>query len=614
MARSIGRFVRILYVPAVRDASGDGTEGGRGSILRELLDLTVKDAFAGSPLYKKLQENANAVYEGARNMGSLPEVKRLRDDINGTLGMLARGAGADFEWSLQAPSVGLPTATVRLKEDCYTTTIDRTGHGLQQTFIIAMLGLLHGARAAKAAKPAGDGDGDGSPSIMLAIEEPELYQHPTRAKHIAGLLSPISKDGFKGVAPSVQVIYATHSPYFVGADRIGQIRLLRKADEKKGTPKATGVWSTSTGEIQKRLTDAGAAKHADPDRLEHDFDRVLTPPMSVGFFARTAVLVEGDSDRIAITRAAEILGTPLDEQGVVVIPCGSKSALPGLPVMFRELGVRTYVVWDGDNNKPPEKKRNGHLLSLLDRQGRDCRRRMAGGHERRVYLPQDHAGRGPAIGHGRRALRRACKKIQAYVPPKGFGRQKATGSPPADAGDGAAKNPPRGAGADSGDHTGRRAGGRPDPGMTARSVDAAPARASSAASLPEGAGEMPPLRPPHRRRAPPPPRPTAAAPPSPTLNTAAPRRAHRGRPPHLPLLRRQGVPAEAAAGRRKAGLRCSRRLPVGKGGKGGRMVPALQRVHGQLCACRQGRQNRGGRPAGGPARGAPGPALLLSRT
>ena len=367
----LGRFVRILYIPAVREASGDGTEGGRGSVLHELLELTVKRALAESNRYKRLQEEAGAVYERVRDVKDMPEVKRLEDDINGTLGMFAKGARVGLDWSLQAPSVGLPTATVRLEEDGYSTTIDRTGHGLQRAFIIAMLSRLHGAQAAKAtAAQAGDSaksdDGnDGDPSIVLAIEEPELYQHPTRARHIASLLSSISRGGFEGVASSVQVVYTTHSPYFVGADRIGQIRLLRKEDGEEGMPKATRVWSTSMDKIQGRLKDAGAAKHADLDKLEHDFDRVLTPLMGEGFFASTAVLTEGETDRIAITRAAEMLGTPLDERGVVVIPCGSKPSLPGPLVMFKELGVRTYVVWDGDDNKSAEKRHNKRLLSLL---------------------------------------------------------------------------------------------------------------------------------------------------------------------------------------------------------------------------------------------------------
>ena len=363
----LDQFIRMLYVPAVREATGDGTEGGRGSVLHELLELTVKGALAGSARHQRLQKEADALYKKARNMGAIPEVKRLEAGINGTLGTLARGARADIDWDMQAPRVGLPTATIRLTEDGYSTTIDRTGHGLQRAFIIAMLGRLHGEQTTKAASGGGGGEGEdgGGPSIVLAIEEPELYQHPTQARHIAGLLSSISRGGFAGVAKDVQVIYTTHSPYFVGADRIGRIRLLRKAGGEEGMPKATRVWSTDMDKIRKRLAAAGAAKHADPDKLEHDFDRVLTPLMSEGFFAGTAVLVEGDSDRIAITRAAEILGTPLDEQGVVVIPCGSKTSLPGPLAMFKELGVQTYAVWDGDNDKPDEKKRNRRLLSLL---------------------------------------------------------------------------------------------------------------------------------------------------------------------------------------------------------------------------------------------------------
>lgn len=368
----LGRFVKIPYIPAVREAIGDGTEGGRGSVLRDLLDITVKNALTGSVRYQELQEAANAVYKEAGDVGGLPEARRLRDDINHTLGMLARGAEVDFKWdSKPPPPVGLPAATIRLAEDGYSTTIDRTGHGLQRAFIVAMLSRLHSAQAGASAAAPNDGSnaraggGKEGPSIVLAMEEPELYQHPTRARHLADLLSSISRGGFKGVASSVQVIYATHSPYFVGADRIEQMRLLRKVDGGKGEPGTTRVWSADMDRIRKRLAAAGAARHANPDKLEHDFDRILTPLMSEGFFADTVVLVEGDSDRIAVMRAAELLGTPLDERGVAVIPCGAKPSMPGPLAMFLELGVRVYTVWDGDNNVGKEKKRNARLLSLL---------------------------------------------------------------------------------------------------------------------------------------------------------------------------------------------------------------------------------------------------------
>ena len=365
----LGQFVKMLYIPVVQEAVGDGTEGGRGSVLRDLLDLTVKNALADSARYQELQEATNAAYREACDVGGLSVAKRLRDDINYTLGIHVRGAEVDFTWDLKPPPVGLPTATIRLAEDGYSTTIDRTGHGLQRALIVAMLSLLHSAQAgaSAAASEAGEGGDAGGPSIVFAMEEPELYQHPTRARHLAGMLSSISRGELRGVASSVQVIYATHSPYFVGADRIEQVRILRKVDGSKGRPGTTRVWSTDMDRIRKRLATAGAARRADQDKLEHDFDRILTPLMREGFFAGKVVLVEGDSDRIAVMRAAEMLGTPLDGRGVAVIPCGSKSGLPGPLAMFLELGVRTYVVWDGDGNTGKEKRVNARLLSLLGR-------------------------------------------------------------------------------------------------------------------------------------------------------------------------------------------------------------------------------------------------------
>ena len=376
----LGEFIRILYVPAVRDASGDGAEGGRGSALHELLELTVKGALAESAPHIELQGEPDALYEKARGMGRITGAKRLEDDINGTLGMLAKGARIDLEWSMQAPRVGLPTATVRLSEDGYSTTLDRAGHGLQRSFIIAMLGRLYGAQAARAApgeaagggEEKGGGGGGAGPSVVFAIEEPELHQHPARARHIAGLLSSISRTVFAGVAKDVQVAYTTHSPHFVGADRMGQIRLVRKEGGEEGMPGETRVRSAGMDKIQGRLAGAGAARRAGPGWLERDFDRILTLLMGEGLFARTAVLVEGESDRIAIMRAAEILGTPLDERGVAVIPCGSKAGILGPLAIFMELGVRAYPVWDRDGHVGKEKRLNDRLLSLVGRKGGDC--------------------------------------------------------------------------------------------------------------------------------------------------------------------------------------------------------------------------------------------------
>ena len=362
-AGNLSRFIKILYISAAREASG-----GRGTRPYGLMGAVITDMINGGDRSRELQGGVDAAYDRAPFAGRPSGMRQMDNDVSAVLGTLARGARVKHRRGMMAPGLGLLSTTIRLEEDGYTTTIDRVGDGLQRAFTIAMTGHMHGDRPGAGAEAP---DGRAGPTVVLAIEEPELHQHPARARHIARLLLSISRSGLGGVAKDVQVVYTTHSPHFVGADRIGQIRLLRKTGGEDGLPGTTRVWSTCMPEIQERLADAGAARHADPGRLERDFDRILTPLMGEGFFARTAVLVEGESDRVAIMKTADILGTPLDERGAAVIPCGSKSGLLGPLAMFAELGVRTHAVWDRGGNAGREKRLNARLLSLAGR-GDSC--------------------------------------------------------------------------------------------------------------------------------------------------------------------------------------------------------------------------------------------------
>ena len=354
---NLGRFVKILYVSDVHEDHGGG---GRARSAR-LLVSTIWDIMNGAARGRDMQRGVDAAYDRAPLAGGPTSMRQMDDDISAVLGTLARGARVEHERGMLAPGLKMLSTTIRLAEDGYTTTADRVGAGLQRAFTIAMTEHMHGNRSGA------------GPTIVLAIEEPELHQHPARARHIAGLLSSISRSGLAGVAADVQVVYTTHSPHLVGADRMGQIRLVRKGGGGDGLPGTTRVWSTSVDKIQERLAGAGAARRAGPGWLERDFDRILTPLMGEGFFARTAVLVEGESDRVAVMRAAEILGAPLDERGVAVIPCGSKSGILGPLAMFMSLGVRTYPVWDRDGDAGKGRRLNASLLSLAGHKGGgDC--------------------------------------------------------------------------------------------------------------------------------------------------------------------------------------------------------------------------------------------------
>ena len=212
------------------------------------------------------------------------------------------------------------------------------------------------------------------PNLVLAIEEPELYQHPSRQRHLASVLLNLAEGAIPGVAENTQVIYATHSPLFIGLDRIDQIRVLRKVSRKDGKPRTTQLKKADMGAVASELwlaSDRQSERYT-ADTLKPRLRSMMTPWMGEGFFADVVVLVEGEDDRAAILGFAKSKKCDFDGMGISVIPCSGKSSLDRPLVIFRQLGISVYVVWDGDrgsNGARPEDNR--YLLRLLGKPEQD---------------------------------------------------------------------------------------------------------------------------------------------------------------------------------------------------------------------------------------------------
>ena len=98
---------------------------------------------------------------------------------------------------------------------------------------------------------------------------------------------------------------------------------------------------------------------------------IMTPWMNEGFFADTVVLAEGEDDRAAILGVAGYLGYDFDSLGITVVPCSGKNNLGRPLLIFRQLDIPVYVVWDGDYCKKDSEKLNKSLLRLLGQSEED---------------------------------------------------------------------------------------------------------------------------------------------------------------------------------------------------------------------------------------------------
>lgn len=373
----LGKFTRFLFIPAVRDASDDTSEG-RGSVLTSLMDLVVRSVIANKQELLKLKEETQKKYQEILDPAQLVELTTLQDQLTTTLNKFVPDTKVQLNWlPLSDISIPLPQADVKLMEDGFSSAVSRTGHGLQRAFILTMLqhlALAQSTSAATQARPAPAQGVQGPaplPNLVLAIEEPELYQHPSRQRHLASILQQLAMGKTPGVAEKTQILYATHSPLFVGIDRIEQIRLLRKHPNGTNNPKVTQVVITSLQNVADELwnADGRPAPQYTAATLSPRLKSVMTPWMSEGFFSDAAILVEGEDDRAAIIGAARRRDIDLESRGISIIPCGGKTNIDRPAVIFRQLGIPVYMMWDGDKEAKGADPRDNHrLLRLLNQQ------------------------------------------------------------------------------------------------------------------------------------------------------------------------------------------------------------------------------------------------------
>jgi hypothetical protein len=230
---ALQRHTTFVFIPAVREASVDAADG-KGSAIGRLLELIVRGAILQRADVQAFRAEMSARYQELVAPENMPELGVLADRLTVDLKGLYREAAVGLAWREVAEfPVPLPVADVLLSDDGFGGPVDRQGHGLQRAFIFTLLQYLARSSAEVTEAPA-EGGAEAAPgpapNLILAIEEPELYQHPTKQRHFAEVLRSLSSGALAGVEGVTQVAFACHSPMFVSLGRANEIRLVRRTD------------------------------------------------------------------------------------------------------------------------------------------------------------------------------------------------------------------------------------------------------------------------------------------------------------------------------------------------------------------------------------------------
>lgn len=351
-ANRLAQYIQWVYVPAVKDAATEQLEA-KNTALGKLLARTVRA--------KTNFEDAVS----ALRIGMQEQYQKLLDENQHVLNGLSESLKTRLnEWAHPDATVKLewrqdPEKSVRVEEPFariiagegnFEGELARFGHGLQRSYLLALLHELASSDDTK------------SPRLILGCEEPELYQHPPQARHLSAVLQNLSEG-------NSQVIVSTHSPLFISGEGFEDVRMVRKDAHNKRSE----VMHMAYTDIAKAISTATGEQLIKPLGVLAKINQALQPSLNEMFFTTRLALVEGLEDVAYITAYLNLLGK-WDEYrrvGCHVVSVNGKSEMLKPLVIAKHMRIPTFIIFGSDRDEQDPARRLKHerdnkaLLALI---------------------------------------------------------------------------------------------------------------------------------------------------------------------------------------------------------------------------------------------------------
>lgn len=204
-------------------------------------------------------------------------------------------------------------------------------------------------------------------SGVLALEEPEIYLHPQAQRNLFRVLREIANSG-------MQVIISTHSSNFVDTEYFDSIGLVRKVNdpEREGC-QFTVLTLVTKDELVEHCHKTGVPENkATVENITEYYKSTSNFRLNEAFFARFVILVEGETEELALPEYLSAAGLDCDRRGVSVIAVQGKNQIPKYWRLFGKFGIPMLVIFDNDDDGTnsqgqdnPKRKSNKNLATCF---------------------------------------------------------------------------------------------------------------------------------------------------------------------------------------------------------------------------------------------------------
>lgn len=333
----LSKLIDFVFVSADLRATAEA-EDARGSIFGRILQRAV-DRTALDEALVELNAKYQADFAELATHHLGPQLESVSAELSEEISGFVHGRSISLESAAVDAKQPGARIEVAISDGRISTPIGYQGHGFQRTLLLAALRTLarHGRQA------------EGSSHMVLAIEEPELFQHPTQAKALASVLRSIAQNAKQ----SVQIAYATHSPHFIEPQAFDQIRRVTSRVQSGASCAASTIETVEFDQVVRDLTG-----YVDLSSVQRRWEQVCLKYLPEALFAESVILVEGDEDAAIL----EAMGNGINMLaigGVCVAPVQGKSNMLIPFAILRRLGVHALMVVDNDSGMAERMKKDG---------------------------------------------------------------------------------------------------------------------------------------------------------------------------------------------------------------------------------------------------------------
>lgn len=286
------------------------------------MSLLFEDLLSQNTLATEIQDRLTELENQMKpeTEGSL--IKQLTNDVNCIISSVFPSCGIEIKPNLQnLQDILKPKYEVSLFSNV-KTKIDKQGTGLLRTTAFAMLRYHSNLRTQKHLE---------TRPILVAFEEPEIYLHPSAAN--------LLRDTIYSLGETDQIVCNTHSPWMIDLTQepLSLTKMITNADKTISC-------------INYGLTSSFAKLPAD-DKLRVKMLQLFDDEISRVFFADRVIIVEGDTEILAIKNTLKIVPEPLKKEILFksqVIRARGKASIISLVKYLQDLGIFPYVMHDRD--------------------------------------------------------------------------------------------------------------------------------------------------------------------------------------------------------------------------------------------------------------------------